>query len=153
MNLFPEEQAVETKFNFAPMIDFLFLMLALFATFSISRATLMDTAVELASVSSKGTPREKGKTKPLYISILADGSYKWLTEFGQYPMASAESVQEEIQRQLQLGALSTQSEVLLNVDRAAPWQAVATLLLAIREVGLQPYPLHQQSGPDEAPPL
>lgn len=141
MNLFPDEQAVETKFNFAPMIDFLFLMLALFATFSISRATLADTEIELAQVKSNSAVREKGRSKPVHLSITAEGAYKWLTEFGEYPMASVEAVQEEIQRQMQLGALSPQSEVLLNVDRAAPWESVATLIVAVREVGLQPYPL------------
>ncbi len=46
MDLIPHEEIKPAQnFNFAPMIDFLFLMLSLFATLAISRAVLYDAEV------------------------------------------------------------------------------------------------------------
>ncbi|MBU6447197.1 MAG: hypothetical protein KGQ49_07350, partial [Verrucomicrobia bacterium] len=51
MELVPHDELKHTQsFNFAPMIDFLFLMLSLFATLAISRAALYDAEIELAQL-------------------------------------------------------------------------------------------------------
>lgn len=150
MELIPHDELKgNNSFNFAPMIDFLFLMLALFATLAISRAALSDTEVELATLKQENPanglhPKAQGHS--IHLSITEEGSYKWLTEFQEYPMESVSAVQEELARQYKLGALPqerTQTEVLLHIDRKAPWEPIAQLIFAIREIGFNARPVYE----------
>ena len=51
MELIPHDELKPAQsFNFAPMIDFLFLMLALFASLAVSRAALYDAEVDLVQL-------------------------------------------------------------------------------------------------------
>lgn len=145
----PEEIKSGHNFNFAPMIDFLFLMLALFATLAVSRAALMDTEVKLAELAPENkaqSVRAKTDRHLIHLSVTADGKYKWLTEFQEYPMATSHAVQDELARQYQLGVLPQMkevTEVLLHIDKQAPWEPVASLIFAVREVGFQARPVYE----------
>ncbi len=148
MELFShDELKVSHNFNFAPMIDFLFLMLALFATLSISRASLFDQELQLVQVKtgSEKAPRQK-ETEQVNISISATGSYRWLTEFQEYPMGSVQAIQDELSRQLQTGALPQDpalTEILLHIDRSAPWEPIAKAIFAVRELGFTAHPVYE----------
>jgi biopolymer transport protein ExbD len=149
MELVPKEELGKApSFNFAPMIDFLFLMLALFATLAISRATLFDTEVELANVHSPSAGealRTKTQTHLIHLSINAEGNYKWLTEFQEYPMDSVKAIQDELTRQYELGVLpgeKSKTEVLLHIDQKAPWGTVADAIFAVRELGFNARPVY-----------
>ncbi|MDE3055079.1 MAG: biopolymer transporter ExbD [Verrucomicrobiota bacterium] len=151
MDLIPHEEIRPAQhFNFAPMIDFLFLMLALFATLAISRATLFDTEVTLATHNEAKEPLVlHAENHPVHISIHDDGSYKWLTEFGEYAMPTVSMVQEELARQYQVGVLPKEKEktqVLLHIDKQAPWDAVMQILLSVEELGFHAHPLYTQSN-------
>lgn len=79
MDLIPHEEIRPAQnMNFAPMIDFLFLMLALFATLAISRAALFDTEVTLAehSADNKKSSLSHPEDHQIHISIHDDSSYK-----------------------------------------------------------------------------
>jgi biopolymer transport protein ExbD len=150
MELIPQEE-IKTghQFNFAPMIDFLFLMLALFATLAVSRAALFDTEIKLAELVPEKTGQQihsQGELHPIHLSITQDGKYKWLTEFQEYPMESILAVQEELSRQYQIGILpkdKKQTEVLLHIDKKAPWEPIAELLFAVRELGFEGRPIYE----------
>lgn len=129
------------------MIDFLFLMLALFATLAVSRAALYDSEVELVELKpEKGAASLRAKEiQQVNLSISAVGGYKWMTEFQEYPMESIQAIQEELARQYQLGALpqdKTKTEVLLHIDKKAPWEPIAKVIFAIREVGFCAHPVY-----------
>jgi biopolymer transport protein ExbD len=150
MELIPRDDLKATpSFNFAPMIDFLFLMLALFATLAVSRAALFDTEIELAKVntSPQGQAlRSKTQTHLIHLKINAQGAYTWLTEFHEYPMETAIMIQEELARQYQSGSLpeeKTKTEVLLHIDQNAPWGQVANAIFAIREIGFSARPVYE----------
>jgi biopolymer transport protein ExbD len=150
MELIPHEELKKNPtFNFAPMIDFLFLMLALFATLAISRAALFDTEVELVELkpeAQSSSIRAKAERQPIHLSITADGKYKWLTEFQEYPMDNVSAIQEELARQYKLGALPqdrSQTEILLHIDRAAQWEPIAQVIFAIREIGFPVRPVYE----------
>jgi biopolymer transport protein ExbD len=150
MELVPHDELKPAhSFNFAPMIDFLFLMLSLFATLAISRAALYDSEVSLAELKPEAghSPmRAKHETQQINLSISASGSYKWMTEFQEYPMETIEAVQEELSRQYQIGALpqdKTKTEVLLHIDKKAPWERVAQAIFAIRELGFTAHPVYE----------
>ncbi len=148
MELIPHEELKPShQFNFAPMIDFLFLMLALFATLAISRAALYDSEVELVELKAeKGAASLRAKeAQQVNLSITAAGGYKWLTEFQEYPMESVQNIQEELARQYQIGVFpedKTKTEVLLHIDRKAPWEPIAKAIFAIREVGFNARPVY-----------
>jgi biopolymer transport protein ExbD len=138
------------SFNFAPMIDFLFLMLALFATLAVSRAVLFDTEVELVELKPEAAAKERAlktaQRHPIHLSITADGKYKWLTEFQEHPMENVKAIQEELSRQYTLGVLPREKEltdVLLHIDRQAPWDPIVNAIFAIREVGFSARPLYE----------
>ena len=71
-----------------------------------------------------------------------------MTEFQEYPMESTRAVQEELARQYQIGAIPQDkhaTEILLHIDSKAPWESVALLVFAIKELGFTPYPIHQDA--------
>ncbi len=148
MELIPHDELKPANhFNFAPMIDFLFLMLALFATLAVSRAALYDTEVDLVELKpEKGAASLRAKEiHQIHLSINADGGFKWLTEFQEYPMPSVRAIQEELARQYKLGALpedKNKTEVLLHIDKKAPWEQVASAIFSVREVGFSARPVY-----------
>lgn len=150
MDLIPHDEIKPAQnFNFAPMIDFLFLMLSLFATLAISRAVLYDAEVDLVELkpeSSKKPLKSKHDFQQINLSITAAGQYKWLTEFQEYPIATLQALQEELARQYQIGALpqdKTKTEVLLHIDKKAPWEPIAGAIFAIRELGFSARPVYE----------
>jgi biopolymer transport protein ExbD len=143
--MFPDELEKTPTFNFAPMIDFLFLMLALFATLAMSRSALVDTQIDLAKLKSEKN-RPAKNLHAIHLSIGPSGQYKWLTEFQEYPMPSPTAVQEELTRQYNQGSIPQdrlQTEVLFHIDKHAPWEKVAQLLFAVREVGFTARPVYE----------
>lgn len=151
MNLFDHDEFHKGghSFNFAPMIDFLFLMLALFATLAISRASLFDAEINLVEL-KKGQEnrslRAKEDLHQINLSISADGRYKWLAEFDDYPMENTRALQAELMRQIEIGALPQdkgKTEVLLHIDQKAPWQPIAEAIFAIREMGFNAHPVYE----------
>lgn len=131
------------------MIDFLFLMLALFATLAISRATLYDSEIDLAKLTPEketGALHPKRDIQQIHLSIGGSGAYKWLTEFQEYPMDTIALVQEELSRQYQIGALAkdkTKTEILLHIDKCAPWESIAKAIFGVRELGFQVHPVYE----------
>lgn len=148
MELIPhDELKPNNSFNFAPMIDFLFLMLALFATLAVSRAALYDTEVELVQLQAeKGAASLIAKEiHQIHLSITSDGGFKWLTEFQEYPMEKVGDIQQELARQYKMGALpenKSKTEVLLHIDKKAPWEPIASAIFSIREVGFSARPVY-----------
>lgn len=148
MELIPHDELKPSQnFNFAPMIDFLFLMLALFATLAISRAALYDSEVELVELKpEKGAATLRAKEiQQINLTIAANGAFKWLTEFQEYPMQSIQAIQEELARQYQMGVLAqdkTKTEILLHIDKKAPWEPIAQVIFGIREIGFNARPVY-----------
>jgi biopolymer transport protein ExbD len=151
MELIPHDELKPANgFNFAPMIDFLFLMLALFATLAVSRAALYDTEVELVELKAEnGAASLRAKEiQQINLSITDTGGYKWLTEFQEYSMQTVLEIQEELARQYQIGALAEdkdKTEILLHIDKRAPWEPIANAIFAVREIGFNARPVYDAS--------
>lgn len=150
MDLIPHDDLKPANgFNFAPMIDFLFLMLSLFATLAISRTALYDSDIHLAQL--KPNPGETNiqaaqEIQQINLTISAQGAYKWITEFQEHPMENVGEIQKELSRQYQIGALSRdkeKTEVLLHIDQNAPWKPIADLIFAIKELGFSAHPVYE----------
>ena len=150
MDLIPYDDLKKPpSFNFAPMIDFLFLMLSLFATLAISRATLFDSEVSLVELNPEkkaSSSHTKQDFQQINLSISSAGQYKWITEFDEYHMDSIKAIQQELARQYQIGALPQNKdkvEILLHIDQNAPWKPIAEAIFAIRECGFSAHPVYE----------
>lgn len=148
MQLIPHDEfKIGQSFNFTPMIDFLFLMLSLFATLAISRAKLFDSEVSLVTL--KPSEKKAVHSQEIFqinLSISANGEYKWLTEYEEYPMDGIVAIQQELARQYQIGVLSPdkeKTEIRLHIDQKTPWKPIAEAIFAVRELGFKAYPVYE----------
>lgn len=153
MSLIPDENLkASSNFNFAPMIDFLFLMLAFFATLAVSRASLYDTKLSLVQLKTEqgAEPlKQSDESHQINISITQEGNYQWMTEIQVYPMENLQRIKKELNYQHQIGLLPKDkhnTQVLLHIDKNASWDPVAKLIFAIREEGFDAFPVYE---PDE----
>lgn len=150
MSLIPEDELKRSQaINLAPMVDFLFLVIAVFATMAISRAALYDTEVSLVKVKPEKDPSIVAQASQTYlvnIGITQDGHYKWLTEVNEFIMDSPESIRKELHKQQQLGLLPsdpTQTKILLHIDKEAHWEPIAQAVFVIREAGFPIHPVYE----------
>lgn len=148
MNLIPDEELRKTaSFNLAPMVDFLFVIVTIFATMSITRAVLYDTEINLVKVSSEKKSVEKmNQPYVVNIGVTEEGKYKWITEVSEFLMGTTQSIQKELQKQQQIGLLPsdpTQTRILLHIDKNARWEPVADMIFALREQGFNVHPVYQ----------
>ncbi len=149
MDLIPEEE-LKTKgfFNLTPIVDFLFLIIALFATLAITRTALFDSEIALAKVQESGSrsPPLQGDLHIVNLSIGKSGLYKWITEFNEYTMDGIPSVLQELSKQRDLGLLpsdKTQTKILLHIDKQAEWDPVAQLVYSLKTTGYLAHPVYE----------
>lgn len=148
MSLIPEDKLKpHVSLNLAPMIDFVFLMLAFFATLAVTRASLYDTQLDLVKLSNppiSQSTSSKDENIKINLSINKDGTYKWITEIQDYPMDNLQQIQNELFHHYNIGALpkdKSKTQVLLHIDKKAPWEPIAKLIFAIRETGFDALPI------------
>ena len=149
MSFIPEEELKErTGLALAPMIDFLFLMLAVFASLAVSRMVIHDTEVELvrSRVETHSPLTETREYKLIHITVSAEGAYKWVTEVRDYPLETADAIALELTHQYSQGLLpedKLKTQVLLKIDREARWEPILHAILAIREAGFEVRPVYE----------
>jgi len=153
MSFIPDDKLkASSNFNMAPMIDFLFLMLAFFATLAVSRASLYDTKLNLVQLKAENNAmpiKKEDDSHQINLSITNTGEYRWITEIQTYPMESIQRIKKELLYQYDIGLLpkdKNQTQVLLHIDKKASWDPVAKLIFAIREEGFEAFPVYE---PDE----
>ena len=134
--------------TFAPMIDFLFLMLAVFASLAVTRFAMKDTEIDLVKTKTAAPSTLKGAYdyKIIHISVSDEGHYKWVTEIRDHPMSSSQEIAEELSRQYAKGHMpedKLKTQILLKIDRKAQWEPILKVLLAIREEGFQVRPIYE----------
>ena len=145
MDLIPEEELKpKGLMNLTPMVDFLFLVIAVFATLTITRTALFDSEISLANVSKKEFTEAAVDTLDYTVNlgITKTGQYKWITEFNEYVMQDIPSILQELSKQQQLGLLSLDTskiKILLHVDKKAEWDPVVQLIYSLKKTG---YPIH-----------
>lgn len=149
MSLIPEEELKQFgSLNLAPMVDFLFLVVAVFATLAVTKAALHDSEIKLVKVESSSDHSPYIGQNDYYIinlSINADGQYKWITEFNEYIIDGIQGIQTELKKQQSLGLIPKEKEktkVLLHVDRDAKWEPIATVIFAVRQTGFEIHPVY-----------
>lgn len=149
MSLIPEEELKRSgTLNLAPMVDFLFLVVAVFATLAVTRATLYDGDIQLVKVqAAKGdsSPTKHNEYYVVNLSINEDGQYKWITEFNEYMIGSVEAIQKELLQQQSIGLLPkecSQTKVLVHIDKEAQWKPIADLIFSVKQMGFEIHPVY-----------
>lgn len=155
MSLIPnEELRKQGSINFAPLVDFLFLALAVFATLAISRAALHDSEIKLVKVNPSASPLLGSQDLYLVtLSITEKGQYKWISEVSEYLMDGPMAIEQELKRQQDSGLLPKEKEkikVLLHIDRHAFWEPIAKLVLALKEQGFSVHPVYERGTEEGA---
>lgn len=150
MTLIPEDELKrEGKINLTPMVDFLFLIVAIFAILAVTRTIIYDTAIDLMHLKPE-TAHESLKSKKeqhlITLSINEKGEYRWLTEFNEYLMENVSAVQEQLEKQIELGQLPKEKEkikVVLQIDKNAAWGPIVELIFGVREAGFQIFSVYE----------
>jgi biopolymer transport protein ExbD len=149
MSLIPEDEFKRSSsINLAPMVDFLFLVIAVFATMAITRAALYDNEVNLVKIAPEKETSPSAVEKPslVNISITEEGKYKWLTEVNEFLMDNPSTIKKELLKQQQLGLIpqdASQTKVLLHIDKNARWEPIAQAIFTIREAGFSIHPVYE----------
>ncbi len=149
MSLIPEEELKSFgSINLAPMVDFLFLVVAVFATLAVTKAALYDSEIKLVKIEPASEQSAFIGQNEFYIvnlSVSESGSYKWITEFNEYLIPTVQGIQNELKKQQDLGLLPKEAEktkVLLHVDKEAKWEPIAQVLFAVRQMGFEIHPVY-----------
>lgn len=150
MSLIPEEELKrQEKINLAPMVDFLFLVIAIFATLAVAKTALFESEVSLVKVQPAKADSPVPVYDPSYMVVLAvteKGHYKWISEFNEFKMESVDAIEQELEKQKKLGLLPKDNEktrVLVHIDRNARWEAVANLIFSVRKAGFKIHPVYE----------
>lgn len=150
MNLIPDEELKsQGTINLAPMVDFLFLIIAVFAVLAVTRAALFDTEVKLVKLNPvKEESSVSGVNHDFIVnlSIAENGQYKWIAEADEYVIENLSAVQKELVKQQEMGILpedKSRTKVLLHIDRNAKWDPIAQMIFAVREIGYQIHPVYE----------
>ena len=148
MDLIPDEE-LKTKgfFNLTAMVDFLFLVIALFATLAVTRTALFDSEISLAKVKESNSPQvNKGDFHIINLCIGKTGQYKWITEFNEYSLDGIPSILQELSKQQELGILpadKTLTKILLHIDKQTEWDPVAQLVYSLKQTGYLAHPVYE----------
>jgi len=152
--MIPDDELKTSKsMNLAPMVDFLFLILAVFAVLAVTRTSLYDSEVNLVKMDSKAPPPTMTEAQPGYtvlLSINNVGQYKWVTEFNEFLLDGITAVKHELLKQQEMGLLpedKSKTKVLLHIDKSANWESIATIIFAVKEMGYQISPVYTPDSP------
>ena len=149
MSIIPDEELKGfCSLNLAPMVDFLFLVVAVFATLAATKAALYDSEVQLVKVLPASERSPLPGQNDYYIvnlSVNETGNYKWITEFNEYIIDGVSGIQKELKKQQDLGLLPKEKEktkVLLHIDKAAKWEPISRVIFGVRESGFEIHPVY-----------
>jgi biopolymer transport protein ExbD len=148
MNLIPDEELKKQgQLNLAPMVDFLFVLIAVFAIVTVTRSALNDSEIHLVKTEKKGDQNRTSSEEYIVdLTVTKDGSYRWLTEMHNYLINDPKAIRTELLKQKQNGLLpedTGKTKVLLHIDQGASWNSIAKLILAVKEAGFQVNPVYE----------
>lgn len=130
------------------MVDFLFIVVAIFAVVAVSRKALYDSDVTLIKQETPETSSVSfSASNTVNLSISSSGHYKWLSESHQQEFDTIETFKEEVLAQMAAGKLSAsphQNQILLHIDQGAQWNSIANLIFSMHEEGFVVYPIYEK---------
>ena len=129
------------------MVDFLFIILAVFAVLAVTRTSIYDNEINLVKIDETDKTNNQ-KLQPnciINISIDEEGRYKWFTDINEFFINDTKSIQEELIKQQELGLLTKDKEdtkIFLHIDKNAQWEPIAQAIFAIKSIGFHVTPVY-----------
>ncbi|MCK4934244.1 MAG: biopolymer transporter ExbD [Simkaniaceae bacterium] len=146
MSIIPEDKLnAKAVINFAPLVDFLFIVIVVFATLAITKNASHDQTINLLTrkeSTSKTQLVESKETKAITLSMTLDGRCTWQDGKGGNILFSPKDFPKLFSKE------SNIEKVLLHIDKNATWESIANLIFTIRETGLEVYPVYQTENKD-----
>lgn len=135
--------------NLAPMVDFLFLVVAIFAVIAVTRTSIFDSQIHLAEINDTSEYHPLDTNREMYtvnISLSKEGKLKWLTESEDLAFGSPAEVSFQLDKMVDEGSLPEKREetrVLLHIDKEAQWDPIVNLVQTLNQAGYSPHPVYQ----------
>ena len=132
-----DELTPKASISFAPMVDFLFIVIAIFAVIAISRKSLFDTHLSLVEATGQGPTAMHHANQTVSLSISPEGEYKLINATENLILDDVEAIKQELKKH-------QKTEILLHIDKHAEWQPIAKLIYSMHEEGVQVYPVYEK---------
>ena len=150
MNLMPEEDPTHrASVNLAPMVDFLFLILAVFAVLSITTSKVFLEEIDLAqSEDVDESSLASFEIEPLNLFVNKEGEYILEQNDTHVKFHKCQHLAHELHQQQASGLLpqdTSKVNILLHIDRQAEWEFVMQLLLGLQKAGFNVQTVYQQT--------
>lgn len=150
--MIPEDELKHfEKGGWAPMVDFLFVIIIVFATIAITRNVVQDRELRLAQPLQQQKTTHQVQHNAVHVinlSINHLGRYKWLSNSNEIVFDSAKQLGERLislRNQHRLPTQTDRVKILLYIDKTAPWQPIADAIFAVREAGYDVHPVYQSA--------
>lgn len=150
IKLIPDEEMRRfEKVQWAPMVDLLFIIVIVLATLAITRTTLHNTDVSLVRLPSKEQRHLANAHSGAHIvnlSVNASGKYHLLLGTVDILFETPQHLQAKLLEQQKKGILPKSNhriKVFLHIDKTAPWQPIAEVILSLRGAGFAVNPVYQ----------
>ncbi len=155
MNLIPEEELKrQGHLNLTPMIDFLFVLIVIFAIGAVTRSALNESDIHLVETQHREHPNSvEANAHVVDLTITKEGGYRWWDAGRHNLIDDPSKIRAELIQQQQDGFLPEDKEntkILLHIDQGAPWHAIAKLLIAVKDSGFQVHPVYEITDYTEA---
>ncbi len=132
-----DELAPKPTINFAPMVDFLFIVIAIFAVIAISRKALFDSHLSLVEATGNAKTSEHHANQTVSLSISPNGEYQLLDAKESFILDDIETIKQELNKH-------QKTHILLHIDKHAEWQPIAKLIYSMNEEGFHVYPVYEK---------
>ncbi len=151
IEMVPDEELKRfEKIQWAPMVDFLFIIVIVFATLAALRTMVMDKELSLAEAlpqKESASSAAPYATTAMHLSINHLGKYKWLSGNSELILSNPHALAQTLAYLKKQGVLPCPGKmtILLHIDKSAPWQPVADAIFTVREAGYDIRPVYQTS--------
>ncbi len=148
MSLIPDEELnCQRGMNLAPMVDFLFLIIAILSTMVLTKAFLFDSNLEMAKVqTSQELAQNTDPRGLLHLALDPSGNCRWLLENAAPKATELTHLSEDVQAFQKLGLFpsSDNVKIFLHIDSHTEWGTAINAILAARETGYSVHPVFEK---------
>ncbi len=120
------------------MVDFLFIVIAIFAVIAISRKALFDSHLSLVETTGNSKTASHNADHTVNLSISSGGEYKLIDAKESFILdEDIEIIKQELNKH-------QKTHILLHIDKHAEWQPIAKLIHSMNKEGFHVYPVYEK---------
>lgn len=149
MSLIPDDIfKKETSINLAPMVDFLFLIGAIFAVLAMSRTALVKSDLNLVQLRSPlpefhHLSHQEANTETVHVNITKEGQYQWVNNTQEIILTNLMTLKQELLRSRMENFSEKPLKILLHIDQEAQWEPITQAIFTLKELGFPIYPVYK----------